>query len=347
MPTPTPELGLEQALDADDNADYLTIALANSLVTIDSLFNATTGHTHGDVHQGGPIHAIPASAIPDGAITSAKIADGAIATVDLADGCVTAAKLATGAVTSPAIAHGVEIVNPILDSATLNSPAMSNVTCTNIVFGGTLQGGTWQYGPTTVDWFRVGTLGQGIYNDAAACGIGIDNQGGPFVYGGVGGGYLISASAAQTLTNKTINSCVLNSPTINNSGIANTTLNGTVGGTPTWSSPQSFPAGTKIGGSNVVVNNQPSNPDYKLDSGTMFFNAIPNGQGTQQATNFNAAFTATPHIVATLRDNSGGVLVQRMAWEIRGAGTNGFYGVVDNETGSTQSVWMDWIAFGH
>lgn len=84
MPTPTTELGLQKALDADDTADYLDTYLANSLGIIDSLFNNVTGHTHGDVHQGGPISTIPASAIPDGSITSVKIQDGTIQLVDLA-----------------------------------------------------------------------------------------------------------------------------------------------------------------------------------------------------------------------------------------------------------------------
>lgn len=89
----TTELGLAIAVDADDNADYLTIGLANALRTLDALLNNATGHTHNGAHQGGPIGAIPAGSIPDGSITSAKIADGGIATVDLADLAVTNAKL--------------------------------------------------------------------------------------------------------------------------------------------------------------------------------------------------------------------------------------------------------------
>lgn len=91
----TPELSLKTAVDADDTADYLTIALASSLTTVDSLFNNTTGHSHNGAHQGGPITSIPAGAIPDGSITSAKIADGTIATADLANASVTNAKLAS------------------------------------------------------------------------------------------------------------------------------------------------------------------------------------------------------------------------------------------------------------
>ena len=91
----TTELSLSTAVDSDDNADYLTIALANSLRTVDALFNNDTGHTHSGAHQGGPIGAIPVGSIPDGSITSAKIQDGTIATADLANNAVTNAKLGT------------------------------------------------------------------------------------------------------------------------------------------------------------------------------------------------------------------------------------------------------------
>jgi hypothetical protein len=86
MPGTTTELALSTAVDADDNADYLTISLANSLRTVDALFNNVTGHNHGAAHQGGPI---AAAGIPAGSITSAMIADGTIATVDLAAGAAT------------------------------------------------------------------------------------------------------------------------------------------------------------------------------------------------------------------------------------------------------------------
>jgi hypothetical protein len=78
----TVELNLATAIDSDDNADYLTISLANSLRTVDALFNNLTGHNHGGAHQGGIV--VPVA----GSITSAMIADGTITTVDLAPGAV-------------------------------------------------------------------------------------------------------------------------------------------------------------------------------------------------------------------------------------------------------------------
>ena len=51
----TTELALSTAVDTDDTADYLTLSLANSLRTLDALFNNVSGHTHASAHQGGPI----------------------------------------------------------------------------------------------------------------------------------------------------------------------------------------------------------------------------------------------------------------------------------------------------
>lgn len=66
----TTELSLATAVDSDDNADYLTLSLANSLRTVDGLFNAVTGHTHNGSHQGAPV---PGASIPNGSITNAQL----------------------------------------------------------------------------------------------------------------------------------------------------------------------------------------------------------------------------------------------------------------------------------
>jgi hypothetical protein len=84
----SPELNLSLAVDDDDLADYLVLSgkLRGSLLTLDGLFNATTGHTHAGSHQGGALGA--------NAIGSAQIADGAVGTSEIADGSVTYIKLA-------------------------------------------------------------------------------------------------------------------------------------------------------------------------------------------------------------------------------------------------------------
>jgi hypothetical protein len=51
----TSELNLSLAVDDDDTADYLTVALSDSLTVVDGMFNATTGHNHNGSHQGGAL----------------------------------------------------------------------------------------------------------------------------------------------------------------------------------------------------------------------------------------------------------------------------------------------------
>lgn len=77
------ELSLSLAVDNDDTADYLTIALRNSLNALDGSYNQSTGHNHAGAHQGGIIgpnalanNSIPGTKIQDGTITAAKMASG-------------------------------------------------------------------------------------------------------------------------------------------------------------------------------------------------------------------------------------------------------------------------------
>jgi hypothetical protein len=332
LPTPTPELGLEQALDADDTADYQVTSLANSLKTIDSLFSNASGHTHGGVHQGGPIGSIPATAIPDGSITSAKIADGSIATVDLADGSVVAAKLAAGAVTTSAIASGVTLATPTLTSPVLNSATDNTPTIVNPTINGTIAGGpTFSAGPYTSDWFRVSTAGQGLFNMPAGCGIGFDAAG-PIISGAYAGGHLISESAAQTLSNKT-----LSSPT----------LAGTVAGQPAWGSPQLLPSLSQVGG-NPIAGLVGSATDWVVDYGVTALITVPNGGVANQGVSFHRAFAATPFILVSLQFFSGNTnSLGQVNVMGHGPNTSGFLIDFGNNSGGQQSMIASWIAIGH
>jgi hypothetical protein len=193
MPNPTPELGLQKAIDSDDTAAYLDTSLANSLTTIDSLFNNSSGHTHGGVHQGGPVSSIPITAIPDGSITSLKIQDGTIQTVDLADSSVTSAKIvdgtiqtvdladnsvtsakiadgtitsadmAGGAVGSAQIAAGAVGTTQLASGAILYSAILSNGTLANTVSGSP----AWQAGQTFPS-VQAGPSGDGVVVNTGA-----------------------------------------------------------------------------------------------------------------------------------------------------------------------------------
>lgn len=100
----TTELNLKTAVDADDTADYLTLSLADSLRTVDALFNNSSGHNHGGAHQGGPL-SVSTGQIADGAVTTAKILDGTIQNADIADATINAGqKVAPGTITTALLA---------------------------------------------------------------------------------------------------------------------------------------------------------------------------------------------------------------------------------------------------
>jgi hypothetical protein len=186
MPTPTPELGLQKALDADDTANYLDTSLANSLTTLDSLFSNVSGHTHGGVHQGGPISSVPASAIPDGSITSAKIADGSISTLDLADGAVTSVKIADGTIATGDLADGAVTSAKIAD--------------------GTIATADIAAGAITAPLLAAGAVGTGAIADGAVNSAKIAD------------GSIASGDLAGSLT--------LSSPTLNSAALNNSSTNG-------------------------------------------------------------------------------------------------------------------------
>jgi len=132
----TTELNLKTAVDSDDTADYLTLSLADSLRSMDALFNSVTGHNHSAAHQGGPITTVPITAIPDGSITGTKIADGSIGTADLADLSVTTNKHADLSVTTPKLADGAVTTAKILDRTILGADiAVGAITTTEIADG--------------------------------------------------------------------------------------------------------------------------------------------------------------------------------------------------------------------
>ena len=158
----TTELALKTAVDADDTADYLTLSLADSLRTVDALFNNVTGHSHAGAHQGGPIATVPAGSIPDGSITSAKIADGSIQGTDIADGAITSAKIADGTITSADIADG-----------TISATDLAVGAASNNVFGVWAIGGSTtatSYGviPST-NVLNMTTVGGFVFMFGAAC----------------------------------------------------------------------------------------------------------------------------------------------------------------------------------
>lgn len=282
MPNPTPELGLLQALDGDDAANYLDTSLANSLFVVDALFNNVSGHTHGAVHQGGPISAVPVSAISDGSITSAKLTDGTIQTVDLADGIVT----------TPKIAASVTLTSPTLNTPTINNPTISGAIAGNPTFSS---------GPHTSDWFRNAASGTGIVNDAVSQGIAFDATG---AYAYPSGDRLVGATAAQTLTNKTLS--------FPSGGILSDGGSGYVQISQLTVTPGLFAAGnTNINGTLTVQGTTTMGSSLAVTG-----NVTASGNLTATGNlGFNSAFTVSPSNVVA----SGGTHVKD--WEVAINGT--------------------------
>lgn len=341
----TSELNLALCTDNDDTADYLVTApgLRGSLTTIDGLFNSTTGHNHNGAHQGGNFSSLSLSggltvggnAQITGTLTALGAAHFPSLTVD---GAATLGSLAvTGTVTGE-----LHITGAVTADSTLAVTGAATV--------GSLQSNGFVAAGAAVS-VSAGDLSASRGNNTGyaflANGshyVGFDgtNYQMPSSLLYVNGDRAVTETAAETLSNKTLNSPVLNSPSI-----GNPSLSGTVSGQPGWASAQAFPAGTTVGGSRAVATHMPS--DWIIDGGSIFFNSIPSGgAGTQIAANFGAAYAAAPWVVCQIRDSSGGInTLQKFGVEARGVGTNGFYAAIDNQTGSTQSLWVDWLAFGH
>src|SRR5215471_4142591 len=207
----TTELSLALAVGGDDNADYLVTSLANSLRTMDALFNNVSGHNHGAAHQGGTIANIPASALADGIITSAKIADGAIQTQDLADSAVTSIKIADGTIATGDLADGSVTSIKIADGTIASGDLADGSVITQKIADNNV---------------TTAKIGDGQVTSAK-----------------IADGTIQTADLAGslTLTSPTTNNETANSPTLNNP-----TLAGTVAGNPTYNGTVTFSGTTSF-----------------------------------------------------------------------------------------------------
>lgn len=99
----------------------------------------------------------------------------------------------------------------------------------------------------------------------------------------------------------------------------------------------------RIAGLNVVTS-QANSVDWKFDAGTFFWGGLVPGANAV-AHNYNAAFAVAPCVVATMNGISGGDSTANMTLSIRTVGTNGFVAVIYNNSGGTQSLTINWMAF--
>jgi len=322
----TTELALSTAVDGDDNADYLTLDLANSLRTLDALFSNVTGHNHGAAHQGGTIANIPASALADGIITSAKIADGAIQTQDLADSSVTSIKIADGTIVTGDLADASVTSAKIVDG-TIQTVDLADGIVTSIkIADGTIQGvdiaagtitydkiATFAQGPHTTDWFRCDTATNGLYNMANSQGIAFNAQG-ALLY--PANDPIVGTVATQTLQNKNLT-----------------------------------PTNCSVGGYQIVGTASGLGPVAHIESGVVVV-STPAGSGGNfggvgaATVTFARAFTANPIVVITWDDQGAPGDVSNYAHGVSIASTTQFVARAQTNQTSAQSVRLVWIAFG-
>jgi hypothetical protein len=105
-------------------------------------------------------------------------------------------------------------------------------------------------------------------------------------------------------------------------------------------------AGPSFVASMPIIVNQAGDSHWKMDSGGLFVSAA-NGGPTPTSTNYHAAFTVAPIVVATMTAVSGGDSTSGLQLTLRGINTTGFIATVYNTSGSSQSMTINWIALGH
>jgi len=330
----TAELNLALAVDNDDTADYLvtTGGLRGSLTTIDGLFNATTGHNHNGAHQGGAITTLTLS----GGLTV-----NGPTTLNSLD--VTTTSHLRGAVTADAtlaVAGTTTLTGTVNPSSTLVVGQSLQVNLDlNVARNASIGGALGITGGLTVG----GNLQAGdiIANRGANAGYLFLGTNQSHYYGFDGANYQIVGAPVYIQGDRAVTETA--TETLSNKTLSGPTLSGTVSGTPTWASAQQLPQGSRVGGLLAVVSQAGS--AWHLDGGYVFLQGGP-GQ-TVQAQNFNAAYTAAPTVVITMNTISGGRgTYHTVAVAVDGVGTNGFNIVFDNQSGSQQSLTINWMAFG-
>lgn len=231
----------------------------------------------------------------------------------IADGSITSAKITDGTVTGTDIAAGT-ITGANIAASTITS---------SLIADGTIQGADITNGAIGTAQLAAGAVTSAIIADGTI-------QSGDIAAGAVG-------------TTQLAASPMLSSPTL-----SNPTLNGTVSGAPTWASPQSFPAGDKVGGSLTIANANAASSDWKIYAGSLFYaTGVPNGGVAQIPISFSG-FTATPVVVASLGGISGGQATPGIyITQVSGVSASGATVCVYNNSGGGQSFGVGWIAFGH
>lgn len=335
----SPELNLALCIDDDDTADYLVTSegLRGSLLVLDGLFSATTGHTHQGPHQGGSFNDLTITR--DLTVTRNLTVNGT-ATLNALD-ILTTSRF-RGAVTFdvPLQPGGTLVVGQDL-TVTRNAA----ITGTLAVTGGTTVTALTASGAINA----TGQIAAGAFLGAGNGDLSA-NRGGSQGYvflgnsnhylGFDGGNYqmpssplyvnsarVVTETEAETLSNKTL-------------------VTPAVQGVATWNTPQNLPQLSKE--ANLVIAALAANAtDWVVDYGSSGLVSVPNGGTANQAYSFNRAFAAPPFVLVSLGFFSGAVIsLPQTNVVAHNISTGGLQIDFGNGSGGTQTMVAQWIAIG-
>lgn len=243
----TAELNLVLCEDNDDTADYLTTnsGLSGSLSIIDGLFSSTTGHNHHGAHQGGNFSSLDISGdmtiggnfTATGTLTALGAAHFPSMSVDNASTLGTLHVIGATTLSSTlTVASTLTVTGPTTLNGSLNTV---NVAASGYVSAGTAISGS----PGDLSAHRPDGTGYLYLGDGSHY-LGFDGSRYQLPTSDlfVRGDLVILQVATQTLSNKTLAAPIIASPS----------LSGTVSGSATWASSQTFSAGINGTGADMT-----------------------------------------------------------------------------------------------
>lgn len=325
----TSELNLALAVEDDDTDDYLTTnaGLRGSLATLDGLFNATTGHNHQGSHQGGNFTSLSLS----GTLTVGG------------NLTVTGTSSLGGDVSCSSTLS-------VIGAATLGSLTVSGAASLGsltVSGAAALSGGLTVVNVTASGYVAAGPLISGVLTGDLSANRN-NNTGYVFLangshYLGFDGTYY-QLPSSELLVNGSWAVTETNTRTLSNKTLVGPTLTGTVAGAPTWTSAQAFAANTTVGGDSIVRGAGAARS--KLVTGVTTSGSVANNSATPIAVSFGYTFSTAPDVVVSLMDSS-----NRATHDLWGicrynVTTTGMTIEFLNRTGSQQTCFASWIAFG-
>lgn len=225
----TSELNLVLAVDDDDTADYIvqTAGLRGSLITLDGMFSSSTGHSHNGAHQGGALSfqnlTIGGNLTVNGGATFAQavVCQSALNVT----GPSTLGQLTAGATIVGTLSAGSLTVS---GSSTLNDIQAHSIYASGVIGAG--PGGALTSVAGDLSANRGNNTGY-VFLGSSSAYIGFDgtNYQMPSANLYVNGSRVVTETATQTLTNKTLNNCILAGSTLSSPTFSGAvTVNGTL-----------------------------------------------------------------------------------------------------------------------